>query len=61
MDGIIDNTDPGFTHFYRIREEGGSGPPFKHIMHRFKESPLEIPIYFKLLKNILISRFYDQF
>ena len=29
-------------------------------MHHFKGNPLEIPIYFKFLKNILISRIYEQ-
>ena len=33
----------------------------RHIIHHFKGNPLEVPIYLKVLKNILISRIYEQF
>ena len=51
------------THFYRIRERGGSFENRRRnidIIHHFKGNCLEIPIYFKFFKNILISRIYEE-
>ena len=59
------------TQFYRIKGGGGSGrpPPIifeplilpQQTIYHWKENLTANRIHFKYLKNILISRFYEQF
>ena len=54
------------TQFYRIKGGGGSWrppppPPPPPIIYRWKENLTANRIHFKYLKDILISRFYEQF
>ena len=58
-----------YTQFFRIKGGGGSGRPItfesfilpQQTIYRWKENLTANRIHFKYLKNILISRFYEQF